>query len=677
MHMVPTDPTNAPPLPGGKAIVRLMGTPVKIHELNPQASQRVDLQCNNLEYHTDDSSAHLLGNVLITQTKADGPASTVAGQSLEFSRLTHIARFLGPGETRFPDPNDPKSTLKSAWQESCTVHLYDTAENQTAIEMADLEGEVAVDDEPRFHLTADKNLQLRFDRLEGSDATESSAPPLRLISANGNVQCNLTEANQQTRHISGEHLQLFRDRGPDGKLYARTIECNGNVHAQTEDQSLSAEGLQVDLTPAKPGANRKRDADAQAPGFDAGDVSLDRLVASNNVVITGKDGAAANADDLVVQMTDDHAHITLDGSAKKPAMVRNKTSSITGWTIHLSPHDQKADIDGPGTFGGITQPKNPGEKSRPMHLTWSKAATLDGIANQVIVDGDVSAASDDPDGGQQSANCARIVAKLIDVAPATEPSTKPAKEESYTDGADFMKNKQVASISLQAPPTDPNATTQPGAKVESLETDANGNLTRQYDLLTHTTIDYDMLSKRLSVIGPGQIFAREIPPAATQPAANSGSAIGGQGDTAIGWKKRFIYDETKNAAVIEGEVIVVHTGNGPKSESVRLENASIIQAEFEAAPQTSPAPGAPPAAPKLKQVTAVGSMVIHTADKTITCGEIDFDPVNQLLTCTPGELANVIVVDNNNLDRGSCSEAVFNMKTNELKKLTDVTGQGR
>jgi lipopolysaccharide export system protein LptA len=672
MWMTPTDMTNAPPLPGGKAIVRLMGTPVKVHEENPGSDERVDLQCTELEYHTEDSSAHLLGKVHISQTKPGGPASTISGQSLAFSRVTHIARFLGPGETRFPDPNDPKSVLISSWQQSCTVHLYDTGENQSQIEMADLEGNVAVDDQPRFHMTADKNLELRFDRLEGSDAGRGT-PPLRMISANGNVLCDVKEANEQTRQVNGEHLQLFRDRGPDGKLYARTIVCDGNVHAATEDQSLSAEVLQVDLVPAKPGEKSKTDPADAKMDVGAGDVELDRLVASRGVVITGKDGAAANADELVVQMMDDHPHIQLTGSAKKPAMVKNSNSSLTGTIIRLSPHDQRAGIEGAGTFDGVSQPKDPREKPRPVHLVWSKSAALDGKDNQVVVDGDVSALAEDPDGGEQSAKCARIVATLVDVPTTTQPATRPQKKESFTEGADFMKNKQVEVVSLEPGAAEAGTTTQPTAKVESKETDVNGVMTRQYDLWAQTNIEYDLNARRVSVNGPGNILAQQA--AATQATADNGTMIGGAGTTAIGWSKQFIYDQAKSAAIIEGDVKVVHRGIGPKSESVQLTNARVIQAEFEQAAQT--APGATPAEPKLQQVTAIGEMTILTQDKTITCGEINFDPVEQLLTCTPGVLAKVRVVDNNTLDSGSCDEAVFNLKTNDLKKLTNVTGQGR
>jgi hypothetical protein len=70
-------------------------------------------------------------------------------------------------------------------------------------------------------------------------------------------------------------------------------------------------------------------------------------------------------------------------------------------------------------------------------------------------------------------------------------------------------------------------------------------------------------------------------------------------------------------------------------------------------------------------------MIIRTTDKTIYCGELDFDPGQQTLTCRGGDLGKVTIVDDNNLAGGTCAQAIFNLKTNELKKMTDVTGQMR
>jgi hypothetical protein len=668
MRMVPTDLTNAAPLADGKAIVRLVGSPVKVHQSATDGGQVVDLRCDDLRYRTGDSTAHLSGDVFLKQTRADGVASTVSGRDLEFSRLTHLAQFSGPGKTNFPDPNDPKSVLKADWDKSCTVRFYDLANNQTEVEHADLEGDVVVD-HPRFRLSARNDVQLNFDQPGGSDSRQSASPPLREITAEGDADCIVHEANNQDRQISGQRLELLREPGPDGKLYARQIVCTGSVHAQQDNEQLTADKLQIALLPT----TRKNNPDDEL----AGEVALDRLEASNNVVVEGKDGSGARADDLIVQMVDDHPHVKLVGSADRPAKVKNKTSTLTGWTIQFAPHDQTAFIDGPGAYDGLQQAQNPSETPRPLKLTWLRNASLDGQNNSVVVNGGVTAKSDD---GltHQSAGCDRIVATLADVTPTTAPATRPARAEGIADDSDFMKNKQIKLLSLEMEPAANSDGKQPMAKVQSYSEDARGYLLHQYDLLSRK-IDIDPSAKLVEVDGPGDIFAKEqsapATPSATEP---SESAIGGNGDTAIDWKKRFIYDDAVHAATIQGDITIVHNGIGPKAQSLRIDHADLVVADFYSNASAKIAGRADQtAAPNLKHLTATGPMTIRTADKTINCGELDFDPAGQTLTCRGGKLGKVTVVDNNDLNGGAFDEATLDIKTNELKKMTNATGQGR
>ena len=376
-------------------------------------------------------------------------------------------------------------------------------------------------------------------------------------------------------------------------------------------------------------------------------------------------------------------HVTLLGSPSRDAMLKNKTSTMTGPVIHFSPHDQTASIDGPGTFDGLQQPKDPRQKPRPLKLTWHEKATLDGKTNQVLAIGDVSAGCGRAGGSSDSAACGRILAMLVDVAPVTRPAnspaTQPAESDPFGADGDFLKNKQIKTLSLLADEADSSATTRPTAQVQSLLTDADGYRLHQYDLLGRR-INYDVSTKRLTVPGPGRIFATEQAPPSRQAAADNGSGIGGHGSTSIQWQKQFIYDDTGHAALIAGSVTIVHWSDAAKPQRVRLDNADIVQAEFAASNPPATRPDAEiNDAPdrKLKSLTAVGAMTVRTTDKTIFCGEIDFDPAQQTLTCLGGELGKVTIVDDNNLAGGACAEAIFNMKTNELKKMKDVTGQGR
>jgi len=657
MRMIPTNPAAAGPLDEGKAIVRLTGSPVIVHQIAPGSQQMVDAIASHIEYHTADSSARLRGNVILKQTRPDGIASTVAGQEVNFSRSNHLATFTGPGKTEMPDPNDPKSVLVAAWANGCDVHFYDLPGDQMEIRDADLEGDVSVD-HPRFNLSAQKDVKLTFDEPAAGGQQKQSSPPLRQIVAEGDANCVVHDAKGGDRKISGEKLTLTRDSGPDGKLYARQIVCEGAAHAEQADESISAGSLTFDLLPT---TRKSEDADELG-----NDVALDKLVATEDVVVNGKDGSGARADELRVKMVDDQPHVHLWGSIDHPAVVKNKTSTITGSVIQLDPHNQFASINGPGSFDGIQQPTDPKDQPRPVNLKWKEGASLDGKANQATVSGGVTGGSDDGN-VHQSFQCDRVVATLMDVASKEVPTTR--KSDAMISGdANFMRNKQIENLSLQGAAGEKS-------KVESFTHDASGNLLNQRDLLAQT-IDIGVQSKSLSVDGPGDILSRDAAPASTQPAGTP-NAMGGAGQTAIDWKKRFVYDDASHQAEIKGEITIVHQETGPKGQSVRIDHAETVHAIFNAEPTTKPAKGSEPAEPKLKQMVARGPMVIRSGDKTIYCGELDFDPATQTLDCRKGQLAKVTIVDNNNLNGITYDEASLDLKTNELIRMTNATGQGQ
>ena len=653
MRMVPNDESTTP-LEDGKAIVRFVGGPVMLHQTAADQKQSVDVQCDDLRFNTADSSAHLAGDLVLRQTRVDGVASTVTGQIMDFSRLTHEARFGGPGQAVLPDPNDPKTTLTSTWQKSCLVRLYDLDKNQMQIESADLAGDVVVR-HPKFNMTARDDVKLRFDVLSPDETRQSSSPPLREIDALGDAVCKVHEADQRVREISGQSLEMFRDPGADGKLYAHTIVCDGSVFAQQDEQNISAEHLRIGLLPAKPKTDQPDQTD---PDTDT-DVALDTLDATTNVKAAGKDASSLSGDELHVKMVDDHAHVTVLGSPDQDAVLKGKNSTLAGPIIHFSPHDQTASIEGPGTFEGQQAPKNPGDRPRPMKMAWQQGATLDGNINQVIIVGAVTAATDSPDGTHELAASDRMIATLVDVTPTTQPAARTSKPG---DDSDFMKNKQVKSLALLADSADSTAATRPDAQIQSY------NALHQYDLRSQR-IDYDVSSRRLYVNGSGRILAREMAPASTQPATGGNSPIEGRGITAIQWNKTFIFDDASHAAVIEGAVVIVHYSDDKKASSIRIDGADIVQADLVASDEKTQTPDE-----HLKSVRANGPMLITTSDqKRITCGEIEFDPIRDVLICRGGQLGTVTVVDENNIDNnGTFADVTLDTKTNNLIKLTDL-----
>ena len=51
--------------------------------------------------------------------------------------------------------------------------------------------------------------------------------------------------------------------------------------------------------------------------------------------------------------------------------------------------------------------------------------------------------------------------------------------------------------------------------------------------------------------------------------------------------------------------------------------------------------------------------------------------MTQTLDCRKGRLAKVTIVDNNNLNGITYDEASLDLKTNELIRMTNATGQGQ
>jgi hypothetical protein len=679
MRMVPEDDANAEPLEDGKAIVRLIGAPVWLHQNDPDRRVSTVATCANLTYHTADASANLVGDatipLVLTQTKADGTASAVTGQSLDFSRVTHVADIEGHGSARFPDPDDAKSVLDATWEKNCVVHLSDDNAGQMQIQRADLAGNV-VATHPRFRLSARDDVELNFDRASSEAATgrQAGSPPLRHLIADGDAMCIVHETDQRDRTVSGEHLELFRDPGPDGKLYAKTILCNGSVVAQEPDQSLRAEHLRIGLLPAPEKKEKKVGEDQDM----ADNVALDHLTAQTGVQVFGKNSSSGSGDRLDVAMVDGHPHVTLLGSPGNDAKVKNSTSALSGPEIHISPHDQTASVVGAGTFDGQEQPKDPTKKPRPVHLTWNTGANLDGNSNKLLIIGPANAASHAPGGPHDSAQADRIIVDLVDAPPATRPSENPPTTRPQDsnllaqDDSDFMKNKQVKAVSLRA--DDVNSQ----VKVESYLTNASDVLIHQYDL-EGLRVDYDSQSKRMTVPGAGRIFATEPGSSTTRPAADTASTFGGHGNTAIQWQKSFIYDSEEGTAVIDGSVLITHMDEGPKAQPIRLD-ADIVQVAFDttAGSTTEPAvtdEDSPP--PKIKRLTADGLVIVTTPDKTINCGTVVYNPVDQTLDCTGGLRGQVTVVDNRNIDLGKFSEAVLDLKTNRLIRMTDLSAHGQ
>jgi hypothetical protein len=654
MHMVPTDESKAEPLESGQSILTLTGTPVRLHRVSPVDGIESDAVGTKLVYHTQDSSARLTGDIanpmVVSQKHENGTVSTITGSSLLYSRLDQIAVIEGQGKAHLPDPSDVNSSIDASWDKNCIVHLTGGDQKSPEIKSAELAGSVTVD-HPRFDLTAD-DLGLVFDAPEGDETSRQ----LKKVRATGNAVCVVHETDQKARTLGGQELQLFTARDPDGRLYPKTILADGSAEATQDHDNLTAEHLAISLAPKPPPEHKEMGEDQTG---EEGDVQLEELDATDSVHVQGANDSSAMGDSLKIVMVNAHPQITLVG---KPAYAKEKDSVLTAGVIRLSAEDQISKVVGPGELETAVGESAPGAaaadagaadatpaKPRPMKITWTQSATLDGSANQIDVLGDVNAQSVSADGlTVDSAHSSELVAALAPTAAA-----KTMVRGAQSDFS-FMQDKQLQSVSLRTK-----------ASVKSTLTDASGKLVRQYYIRSNR-IDYDMVARRMSVPMPGQMLVEDLRPAAT--AEEGQSSPGGRGYTAFQWGEEMVYDEKARLADLQGDVTIRHWDAGEKPKAMSL-RADTVQAEFQPIDQSDDAEVAQENPPlEISHMTAEHHVEVDTTSGPLRCGIADYDPVKQILVCRAGDEGAVTIVDGSGNAQASFKEVRLNLQNNTMEQ---------
>jgi len=664
LHVVPTDIATAPPLEDGKSIVHLVGTPVMVHQPGNSQQQATDVQCTDLFYRTADAGGTLSGSddfpLVITQRRESGAPSVITGQAAEFSRLDRLATIQGAGRAQLPDPNDPKSVLDARWQQSCKVHLADSAQGQMQIESADLAGDVRVN-HPRFDLDS-RELTLHFDTsAPGTHGAEKSAnvqqQQLRQVVAQGDARCTVHDPDHPPRHIVGQRLEVLTDRDEHGQLYAKTVLADDGVEAEQDQQKLLADHLRIALLP-KPQTNSSAASDVDM----ASDAELQQLIAKGNVRVSGKDKSSAQGDYLQLDKVEGHSRVTIRGS---PATVANKDSTLVGPEIRVWPDQKISSVVGPGILDTSQQPADPNANPRPLHVTWANSAALDGNSNDVLITGAVAAVSSPPDAPVDRAQGGRLLLHLSD-APTTQPGERSATSRPEDDigGSDFnfMRNKQVQSFSFLDK-----------ARMDSTLTDDHGTKLSELNIQGER-IDFDNTAQKLTVPGVGIMLAfkhQAESAAATQP-----SSFGGEGITRFDWQTKFVFDQSARTATIEGGVVIQHVDEGKDRRQVRLD-APLVQATFESPGATRPAQDNEEAAMQLRQMTASGGVTVKTVDKTITAGNVEYDAHRDLLICRAGEQGTVHLIDELHPAGLDADEVWLNVKANTIEKIVNLSARGR
>jgi hypothetical protein len=247
-----------------------------------------------------------------------------------------------------------------------------------------------------------------------------------------------------------------------------------------------------------------------------------------------------------------------------------------------------------------------------------------------------------------------------------------------------MASKTVRQVTF-----DENAT------VESETWGDDGALLRRTHLEA-STVQYDLLAKKMDIPVRGRMIVEDHRPASTQPSTKgTGEArqASGNGDlgtgnnrgkTAFQWTKTFTYSEAQHQAVMTGDernpVIVVHQDDSPKAQTYRL-TGSVVTADLEAAPvaeatQASAGGGATtrPKDPmstqkmQLKRVTATGRLVFTGPGSEIHATEMEFDPTTHWLQARGNQRERVdFTIANQGGGSKQADEVRYNLETGEVK----------
>ncbi|MDB5172463.1 MAG: OstA-like protein, partial [Phycisphaerales bacterium] len=593
LTMLPAKAGRGPKLSPGDAVVELTGRPVTIRRTPEGQQEGNDVLCASLVYHTADGSATLRGSELfpdvmlgkLVNGKKD-PLSTVTTAMLDYV-AGKSATLSGRGHATVPvDAAAPdKGVMDAKWTRGAKLYFAGKGgPEEMAIEHMDLAGDVDVlhpqlalksqalslffEPQPKGPATrpagankAAAEVEAKADagareravavvpddvvKEHGGAARPATRPAgekrgpqaeLRRVLATDSVHCQLTDAAGKKQTIDCDALELRTAHADDGKLFARTVDANGGVHAYDGEQDLRAGSVALTLRPAKPVDAKPEGGKvaAKGDGADAGHHvavarldqpakaatrpatqpaggsalaagELETMTARDHVQVTGKEGAVVTGDELNVTTENGEPHVRISSATGKARVVDAKKNMIAGPLITAEPKRQVAHVVGPGLMHFLREQEG-GKSPEPMDVVWTDHADMDGGANRIDVVGEVQADIKDSDGALNHATGDTIHIDLrskpapatrpatqpvvavraankpavIDTAQAaTHPATRPARAGTMADSMqmDLMKDKEMKTVTLDG-----------HATVTSTLSDNTGKILRLFHLHGPTII---------------------------------------------------------------------------------------------------------------------------------------------------------------------------------------------
>lgn len=685
LTIIPTPANKRMSVPSGSAIVSLFGRPTHIVRTNPGSSERDDIQAATVIYHTSDRSATLLNSpevpLVVLKKFAAGktePSSTVTTASIDYVAADRLANLSGQGTLVAPaDETAPdKGNLDVKWQNGGRIHLAESSStDQMSVRQIDLRGNVDVK-HPQLALRS-QELSLFFSPpssattkpaiAEVAKLTRASTRPagsrsqmqLDRVFATTGVWCQLTDAQGKKQTVEGDSLELLTAPTINHQFQPRQVNAAGSVHAYDGQQDLRAGRVELTLKPAtnkEPKAKKPATVVAStqpATRQSEPQVELERMYATDHVIVNRADGSIVTGDQLEVTTPNDQTHIRLVG-APDAQVIDAKKNVMTGPLMEFDPKEQTGHVIGEGSLHMMPQP---GQGTAPSDVSWKHRADMYGAKNIIDADGSIAFSTIDRDGAKIVGSGDRVhidlqekpvpttqaARKQENGAGARPVATKPATRETGASGAmsDAMKMDTMGSKELKA------VTLDGSARVVSTRTAPDGSLLRQLELKGPKVI-YRIAGSESqpahSVLVPaaGQMLVRDYMPTTTRPAKDTGSGIeGGRGDTAFDWKDHMLYSEADHQAVMVGSVRIVYKAQGSDVEPVYID-ADKVTANFD--PTAKPAtrasrpatnstnPAGEESVLHLKNVMADGSVRVRRAGSELLADHIDYDPATHWMT---------------------------------------------
>jgi len=709
LRVMPLELSDEPPLGAEDQIIRLSGTPLRMHRDGAR------IEAAGATFHTADGSASLRSSDEVPRvTLRDASGAVVSTPALTYAEEGGVATLKGPGQADIPvGKDDVKENLSAMWAEECVLELPKDEHGETIIRRANLKGSVAIA-HPQLDLNSDA-LELAFaapttqpaDTPDTADAQPttrgSDAPNLERLLATGSVIAKMKDPNGPARSVQARTLELRTFATPDGELLPRTIVADGDVLMSEATQSLRAQRVNAMLK-QKPKATTE--VTAPEPGFetelatstepttspttqradDKMELIVESLVAQGAVRLEGPKGEYATAEQLEAYERDGTSEVKLMGAGPSRAVVSDGKSTITGPVLIMRPQEQKAEVPGGGTLLLAPEPKDGKPAQAPIHVEWTGHAALDGKTNLVDLDQGVAFKTVDAEGMMTASKANHLQIVLVDkptTAPTTEPATelaiapttqpasapttRPREGLAALQDMDFLANKDPRSAKLSG-----------GVEVESTLLNAAGGIVRRVYMKADEA-GYDMEARQMTVPVAGRLLYEDHRPPEAQRDEDAGPA--NRGTTAFEWRRQLTYDDAKQVVVMQGDVDINHVPDDEKGQSFRIATQRVT-AEMEqkpkstTAPTTLPAtgpttepanrPGPLPGGIRLKRVTADGGVNVRAKRFHFTATRLTYSPTTGILTAhgAPGD--PITLTDEQGQVDSAIESLTWNTKTDQV-----------